>query len=77
MRYAFIEQQRAHHCVQRMCWLLDVSRAGYYEWRGRPLSARSQGDIELRAAIVQAHLESAAPTDARAFMPISKMPAFR
>ena len=58
MRYAFIEDQRMQHSVRRMCETLDVSPAGYYEWRGRPPSARALADVELRAAIVRVHAES-------------------
>jgi len=58
MRYTFIEEQRTHHCVERMCNLLEVSRAGYYEWRSRVPSARSQSDAQLRTAIVAAHTRS-------------------
>jgi len=58
MKYAFIEEQRTQHCIERMCSMLEVSRAGYYEWRGRPESMRSQADAELRAAIVEAHTKS-------------------
>ncbi len=58
MRYAFIEEQRTHHSVRRMCTLLNVSHAGYYEWRGRLPSARSIADDELRGEILKIHSES-------------------
>lgn len=58
MRYAFIEGQRALNCVRRMCDNLEVSPAGYYEWRSRPASARSVADAELTATIVDAHQRS-------------------
>jgi putative transposase len=58
MRYAFVEEQRASHSVRRMCTLLDVSAAGYYEWRGRTPSRRSVANEGLRAAIVRVHEES-------------------
>jgi hypothetical protein len=58
MRYAFIEEQRMQHSVRRMCEALDVSPAGYYEWRGRPPSARALADVDLRALIVRVHAES-------------------
>ena len=51
MKYAFIEEQRTNHCVRRMCELLSVSAAGYYEWRGRPLSARTEKNAKLAAEI--------------------------
>jgi hypothetical protein len=31
MKYAFLEEQRTHHSVRRMCRLLEVSPSGYYE----------------------------------------------
>jgi len=58
VRYAFIEGQRALHCVRRMCDNLQVSPAGYYEWRSRSASARSVFDAELTATIVDAHQKS-------------------
>jgi putative transposase len=58
MRYAFIEEQIALHRVRRMCTLLDVSPAGYYEWRGRLPSVRELSNSALRAEIVRVHSES-------------------
>jgi len=58
VKYAFIEEQRTQHGVRRMCTLLDVSHAGYYEWRGRPPSVRTCKDVNLRVAIVEIHGES-------------------
>jgi putative transposase len=34
-----------------MCKVLEVSKAGYYAWRARPLAARVQEDRRLRARI--------------------------
>ena len=58
MRYAFIEAQRTLHSVNRMCRLLEVSRAGYYEWRGRPMSTHAVANEGLREQIVAAHVAS-------------------
>jgi putative transposase len=58
MRYAFIEEQRTQHSVRRMCVLLEVSAAGFYEWRGRSPSARARANESLRAEIVKVHAES-------------------
>ncbi len=58
MKYAFIERQRTQHPVRRLCELLEVSSAGYYEWRSRPRSSRSTQDERLRAEIVRVHMAS-------------------
>lgn len=58
MKYAFIDGQRTQHPVRRLCELLEVSSAGYYEWRGRPCSSRSTQDERLRAEIVRVHAAS-------------------
>lgn len=42
MRYAVIERHRDQHAIQLMCRALAVSRSGYYDWAGRPSSARTQ-----------------------------------
>lgn len=58
MKYAFIEEQRTQHSVRRMCRLLEVSPSGYYEWRGRPPSARNVADEALRDEVIRIHRES-------------------
>lgn len=40
------------------CRVLKVSRAGYYEWRGRPASARQVADAQLVETITQVHHDS-------------------
>jgi transposase InsO family protein len=55
MKYACIERRRELYPVRMMCRLLRVSRSGYYAWRSRPESARSQHDRELLAQIRQIH----------------------
>jgi helix-turn-helix protein/integrase-like protein len=40
------------------CRVLGVSRSGYYEWKGRPDSARSARDKELLKLIEQVHADS-------------------
>jgi putative transposase len=34
-----------------MCRLLEVSRSGYYEWRGRPPSPRAEADQQVQARV--------------------------
>lgn len=33
VRYAWIDVQRLHYAVWRLCRVLQVSRSGYYQWR--------------------------------------------
>ena len=40
------------------CRVLGVSESGYYEWRGRPLSARAVVDASLSTQIVEIHAMS-------------------
>jgi|AP95_1055475.scaffolds.fasta_scaffold00358_12 putative transposase len=42
MKYAVIERHRRQHCIRMMCQAMKVSRSGYYGWRCRPESARTQ-----------------------------------
>ncbi len=39
MKYRFIKENRSKFPVVRMCQNLDVSKSGYYEWRGRKKAA--------------------------------------
>lgn len=41
-----------------MCRVLGVSKSGYYAWRERPLSARSQADAALQKQITTIHEKS-------------------
>jgi transposase InsO family protein len=56
--YRLIAREAAHHPVTLSCRVLGVSRAGFYAWRDRPLSARAQADAELTAAIHAIHTKS-------------------
>lgn len=46
------------HDVKTACELLDVSRAGYYHWKDRPLSARAIRNAWLTDMIVEIHAAS-------------------
>ena len=54
MRFQFIDDHREEFPVIRMCAMLDVSRSGYYAWRGRPPSKREMANQELTAKIKKA-----------------------
>lgn len=58
MRYHFI---RKHHCAFRVtmpCRVLGVSRSGYYGWRTRPASVRTQTNARLLRHIRRIHAGS-------------------
>ncbi len=55
MKYAFIQAHDQEFRIQRMCRVLAVSRSGYYGWRARPLSPRSQANRQLVDEIRRVH----------------------
>jgi transposase InsO family protein len=58
MSFRFIEDHRDTYPVRLMCAVLEVSPAGYYAWRERPLSARAASNSTLLAEIRQVHHDS-------------------
>jgi transposase InsO family protein len=57
MRYDFVEAHRGRWPVRLMCRVLRVSPAGYYDWRGRPQSAKARRREALIASIKAIHGE--------------------
>jgi putative transposase len=55
MRYDFVERHRGRWPVRLMCRVLAVSPGGYYDWRGRPQSARTGRREALVVAIKAIH----------------------
>jgi transposase InsO family protein len=55
MRFAFIRAHARVYHVTTMCRVLEVSKAGYYAWRARPLCDRVREDRALRERIRQIH----------------------
>ena len=55
MKFAFMEEHLCSFATAIVCDVLDVSRSGYYAWRDRPESARSQRRVELAAKIKAVH----------------------
>jgi len=58
VKYACIDRRRRRYPVRMMCGLLQVSRSGYYAWRGRPESPRAKMDRELMSKIRHVHAKS-------------------
>lgn len=47
MKYAYIRETQHQYSVSRLCYLLDVSSSGYYDWRDRPMSTRAIKNKQL------------------------------
>ncbi|MDB5738568.1 MAG: Mobile element protein [Sphingomonas bacterium] len=58
MRFRFVEDHRALYPVRIMCRVLEVSRAGYYAWRGRPESPRAAANRALVDDIERVHRDT-------------------
>ena len=58
MRFAFIAVERAAFPVRLLCRTLQVSRAGFYAWHGRPPAPRTRADDRLGLEIAAIHAES-------------------
>ena len=56
MKYQFIEAQRAHYPVRRLCRVLGVAVSGYYaaSARGPSACARRQGQLSIRIRVIHA-----------------------
>ena len=59
MKYHFIEEHQPTFRVSAMCRVLGVSRSGFYGWRRRPMSARSEANEKLLKRIREIHARSA------------------
>lgn len=51
------------------CRVLEVSRSGFYDWRGRPPSKREQENERLKVAIRAAHIRTRETYGARRLQP--------
>jgi hypothetical protein len=53
-----VRANQASYPIATMCRVLEVSPSGYYAWRERAPSKRSQSDAQLSATIVSIHERS-------------------
>ena len=56
--FKLIDAQRASYPVAMLCRMLEVSKSGYYAWRGRPPSERRRQDALLDEKIREIHSRS-------------------
>ncbi len=56
--YELIEAERKNFTIRLMCRVLEISESGYYAWRNRKPSPRSQANEKLLAAIRGVLVES-------------------
>jgi putative transposase len=56
--FRFIDAERACYPISVLCRMLGVSRSGYYDWKGRPLSKRARENTSLTEQIVEIHERS-------------------
>jgi putative transposase len=52
-KYEFIDGLKCAYPIVRMCNWLEVSKSGFYEWRGRPASATAERRAQLTERIVK------------------------
>jgi putative transposase len=56
--FELVDAEKAHYPVGVLCDVLEVSRSGFYAWKRRPPSARSNTDARLAVEIAAAHQKS-------------------
>src|ERR1700733_5561471 len=58
LRFAFVHANRNQYPITRVCCNLDVSKAGYFEWRRRDQRARLKRDGQLVRKIQRVHSDN-------------------
>jgi putative transposase len=56
--FRLIDAEKASYPVAMLCRMLEVSKSGYYAWRGRPPSERRRQDAFLTEKIREIHSRS-------------------
>jgi putative transposase len=57
-KYEFIDAEKANYPVINMCAWMDVSKAGFYDWAARPVSATASRREELKVLIAHVFADS-------------------
>jgi len=53
MRFEFIESQKKAYPIKVMCWVLNVSRSGFFAWRKKSVSKREHEAALLKPLLKQ------------------------
>ena len=57
MKFAWVQTEKATYPLAQLCRWLDVTRSGFYAWRGRPESTHTRDDRRLKV-LVRASFEA-------------------
>jgi hypothetical protein len=58
VKYQFIADESKNYTLKVLCRVLEVSRSGFYDWRGRPKSKRLLEDEKIVEQIKLFHCGS-------------------
>lgn len=58
MKYRFINEHRHQYAITTLCRVLQVARAGFYQWLHKPVSAREYDNARLLGLIRDSYAAS-------------------
>lgn len=58
MKYRFMNEHRHQYAITTLCRVLQVARAGFYQWLHKPVSDREQDNARLLGLIRDSYVAS-------------------